>query len=386
MKIHEYQAKEILKRYGITTLNGYVCSTLDEIKIASYKIKYPCMIKAQIHAGGRGLGGGIKIIKNNKDAVTLGKAILGMNLVTTQTGILGKKVQKVLIEEACNIKKELYVGLVLDRDQNKVCLIASTEGGVEIEKTAMSKPSKILKEWINPVFGLMQFQSRNLVSKLGINIKLRKQLMLFFHNLYKAYIASDATLIEINPCVITEQNNIFALDAKLDIDNNALFRQKLLLSMYDPNQDDYREVIAAKSNLNYVALKGNIGCIVNGAGLAMSTMDVIKHVGGSPANFLDVGGSTTKERVAKAIEIILYDTNIKSIFINVFGGIVKCDIIADGIVLASKKLNINIPIIVRLEGTNDKLGNNILKNSKLKIAFVDNMLDGAKKVVVAARI
>ncbi len=386
MKIHEYQAKEILRQHGVKTLKSRVCFKIEQVSVAADELKYPCVIKAQIHAGGRGKGGGVKLARNLDEARAAGEAILGMTLITPQTGAEGQKVSQVLVEQGCQIAKELYAGLVLDRDKNQICLMVSTEGGVEIEEVAANTPEKILRQWINPTLGLMPYQSRNLAFGLGFSGALAKGVGKFLHGLYSAFVSADATLAEINPLVITKNDEVLALDAKFNIDDNALFRQRKLAEMYDPAQDDKREVAARQHDLSYVALDGNIGCMVNGAGLAMSTMDIIKHVGGEPANFLDVGGSATKEKVTEALKIILQDKNVKAVFINVFGGIAKCDIIANGVVSAAKDLGLSLPLIVRLEGTNVDLGRSILRDSGLKIIPASDMLDGAKKAVEAARV
>jgi succinyl-CoA synthetase beta subunit len=384
MKIHEYQGKEILKRFGVPTLEGRVCTTLDEIVYAAEELGYPCVVKAQIHAGGRGKGGGVKLAKNKEEAKAHGESILGMMLKTHQTGPEGQEVKKVLVESGCDIARELYVGMVLDREVGLNVMMASTEGGVEIEKVAAETPEKILKEHVDPITGLMPYQARNLAYGLGLEGDQVKKAVKFFLALDKAYVATDSSLAEINPLVITGSDDVIALDAKFNFDDNGMFRQKNIAEMRDPDEEDPRENEAKKHDLSYVALDGNIGCLVNGAGLAMSTMDIIKHVGGEPANFLDVGGGADEAKVEAAFSIILKDPAVKAVFVNIFGGIAKCDVIAEGVVAAAKKLGLEDPLVVRLEGTNVDKGKQILADSGLKIIAVDNMLDGAKKAVEAA--
>lgn len=385
MKIHEYQAKEILRQFDVPTLNSRVCFTTEQVVAAADELGYPCVIKAQIHAGGRGKGGGVKLAKNKVEAEELGKRILGMTLVTHQTGPEGQLVSCVLVEQGCQIAQELYVGMVIDRETNRVCVMASKEGGVDIEEVAAKHPEKILKEWADPVVGLMPFQARNLASALGLADGPSKKVVKFLVALYDAFVAKDAALVEINPLVITQSGDVIALDAKMDFDDNALFRQSRIVEMRDPAQEDPREVMAARFGLSYIALDGNIGCMVNGAGLAMATMDIIKYVGGEPANFLDVGGSATQEKVTEALKIILQDKLVKAVLINVFGGIAKCDVIANGVVAAAKEIGLHIPLVVRLEGTNVDAGKRILSESGLAIIAADDLLDGAKKAVAAAK-
>ncbi len=384
MKIHEYQAKEILRQYGIKTLDSRVCFTLDQVSTAADELAYPCVIKAQIHAGGRGKGGGVKLAKNKDEALLHGKSILGMQLITPQTGPEGQPVNSVLVEQGCQIAKELYVGVLIDRDKNSVCIMASTEGGVDIEEVAAKQPEKILKVWIDPVVGLMPYQARQLAYGLKLPDDISKKIVRFLMPLYTAFINTDASLVEINPLVVTASNDIVALDAKIAFDDNAMFRQTKIVAFQDPTQDDPREAMAQHHGLSYIALNGNIGCMVNGAGLAMATMDIIKHVGGEPANFLDVGGGATQEKVTEALKIILQDTSVKAVLINVFGGIAKCDVIAAGVVAAVKELGLHVPLVVRLEGTNVNKGKEILQQSGLSIISADDLLDGAKKVVAAA--
>lgn len=384
MKIHEYQAKEILRKYGVPTLESRVCFTPEQVVTAADDLGYPCVVKAQIHAGGRGKGGGVKLAKNRQEAESLGKEILGMMLKTPQTGPEGQRVGCVLVEQGCQIDKELYLGMVVDRDTNRVCVMASTEGGVEIEEVAAKEPHKILKAWADPVVGLMPYQARNLASALGLSDDVEKKVVKFLIALHQAFMATDSALVEINPLVVSKSGEVIALDAKMNFDENGLFRQARVVEMRDPAQEDPREVMAQRFGLSYIALDGNIGCMVNGAGLAMATMDIIKYVGGEPANFLDVGGSATQEKVTEALKIILQDQQVKAVLINVFGGIAKCDVIANGVVAAAKEIGLHIPLVVRLEGTNVDLGKKILSESGLAIIAADDLLDGAKKAVKAA--
>lgn len=385
MKIHEYQAKEILRKYDVPTLKSKVCYTVEQVVAAGDELGYPCVVKAQVHAGGRGKGGGVKLAKNRAEVEEHGKHILGMTLITPQTGPLGQLVGSVLVEQGCQIAKELYVGMVVDRDTDRVCVMASLEGGVDIEEVAAKHPEKILKEWADPVTGFMPFQARNLANALGLADGAHKKIVKFLVSLYKAFEGTDAALVEINPLVVTAAGDVIALDAKMTFDENGLFRQPGIVQMRDPSQEDPREVMAARFGLSYIALDGNIGCMVNGAGLAMATMDIIKYVGGEPANFLDVGGSATQEKVTEALKIILQDKMVKAVLINVFGGIAKCDVIANGVVEAAKEIGLHIPLVVRLEGTNVDAGKRILKESGLAIIAADDLLDGAKKAVAAAK-
>jgi len=384
MKIHEYQGKEILRKYGVPTLQGRLCVTVDEAGHAAQELGYPCVIKAQIHAGGRGKGGGVKLAKSRDEAVKVAEAILGMQLVTHQTGPEGQKVRKVLVEAGCQIARELYVGVVLDRDTGRVCFMASTEGGVEIEKVAEETPEKILKEWANPTTGLMPYQARNLAFGLGLEGAQIGKAVKFLLALYESFIGTDAALAEINPLVITKDGDVLALDAKFNFDDNAMYRQEWVANMRDPDEEDPRENEAKMYDLSYVALDGNIGCMVNGAGLAMSTMDIIKHCGGEPANFLDVGGGADQKKVTAAFKIILRDPTVTAVFVNIFGGIAKCDVIAEGIIAATKELGLKIPLVVRLEGTNVEKGKKLLAESGLAILAANDMLDGAQKAVAAA--
>lgn len=385
MKIHEYQAKEILRKYGVPVPEGKACFQLQQITDAVNELGTPCVIKAQVHAGGRGKGGGVKLVHDLKSAHSFAEGILGTMLVTPQTTELGQKVNSVLVEKASAIGQELYLSLVVDREKGRICVMSSVAGGMDIEEVAAATPEKINKEWIDPAVGLMPYQGRNIAQSLGLSAELAKKFSRVLGGLYRAFVESDASLIEINPLVITKTEDLIALDAKIDVDDSALFRQKKIQEMYDPSQDDARDVEAQHHGLSYVALEGNIGCMVNGAGLAMATMDIIKQVGGSPANFLDVGGSATQDKVKQALKIILQDSQVKAVFINVFGGIAKCDIIANGVLGAAQELGISVPLVVRLEGTNVELGKEILNKSKLSIVPADSMLDGAQKVVHAAK-
>ena len=382
MNIHEYQGKEILKKYGVSVPNGKVAFTVDEAVDAAKELGTEiCVVKAQIHAGGRGKAGGVKVAKNLEEVRTYANEILGKTLVTHQTGPEGKEVKRLLIEEGCDIKKEYYVGLVLDRATSRVVLMASEEGGTEIEEVAEKTPEKIFKEEIDPVIGLMPYQARRIAFNINIPHDLIGQAVKFMMGLYNAYIEKDCSIAEINPLVVTGDGKVMALDAKLNFDSNALYRQKDVLAYRDLEEEDVKEIEASKFDLSYVALDGNIGCMVNGAGLAMSTMDIINYYGGEPANFLDVGGSATAEKVTEAFKIILSDPNVKGIFVNIFGGIMKCDVIATGVVEAAKQISLQIPLVVRLEGTNVDLGKQILNESGLNIVTAESMADGAQKIV-----
>lgn len=385
MKIHEYQAKEILKKYGIKTLENRICFTLEQVESSLEELSYPCVIKAQIHAGGRGKGGGVKLAKDKEEALKHAQNILGMQLVTPQTGSVGQPVNSVLLELGCDIEKELYVGALVDRDTDKICVMVSTEGGMDIEEVAAKNPEKILKQWVDPAVGLMPFQARHLSYGLKLTNEVTKQVVKFLLALYQAFVETDSSLMEINPLVVTKDQKVIALDAKINFDDNALFRQKEIAGLQDTTQEDEKEALAEKHGLSYVALDGNIGCMVNGAGLAMATMDIIEHVGGEPANFLDVGGGATQEKVTEALKIILQDEKVKAVLINVFGGIAKCDVIASGVVAAVKELGLHVPLIVRLEGTNVQKGKEILSQSGLAIIAANDLLDAAKKAVAAAK-
>ena len=382
MNIHEYQGKEILRKYGVSVPNGKVAFTVEEAVEAAKELGTEvCVVKAQIHAGGRGKAGGVKVAKNLEEVRTYANEILGKTLVTHQTGPEGKEVKRLLIEEGCDIKKEYYVGLVLDRATSRVVLMASEEGGTEIEEVAENTPEKIFKEEIDPVVGLMPYQARRIAFNINIPHDLVNQAVKFMIGLYNAYIEKDCSIAEINPLVVTGDGKVMALDAKLNFDSNALYRQKDIVEYRDLEEEDPKEIEASKHDLSYISLDGNIGCMVNGAGLAMSTMDIIKHYGGDPANFLDVGGGATAEKVTEAFKIILSDANVKGIFVNIFGGIMKCDVIAEGVVAAAKQVGLQVPLVVRLEGTNVDLGKKILNESGLNIVSAESMADGAEKIV-----
>jgi succinyl-CoA synthetase beta subunit len=382
MNIHEYQGKEILRKYGVSVPNGKVAFSVEEAVEAAKELgTQVCVVKAQIHAGGRGKAGGVKVAKNLEEVRTYANEILGKTLVTHQTGPEGKEVKRLLIEEGCDIKKEYYVGLVLDRATSKVVLMASEEGGTEIEEVAEKTPEKIFKEEIDPVVGLMPYQARRIAFNINIPKELVNQAVKFMMSLYSAYIEKDCSIAEINPLVVTGDGKVMALDAKLNFDSNALYRQKDVLEYRDLEEEDQKEIEASKYDLSYISLDGNIGCMVNGAGLAMATMDIVKHYGGDPANFLDVGGGATAEKVTEAFKIILSDPNVKGIFVNIFGGIMKCDVIAEGVVEAAKQVQLSVPLVVRLEGTNVDLGKKILAESGLAITPAESMADGAQKIV-----
>jgi succinyl-CoA synthetase beta subunit len=386
MNIHEYQAKEILKKYGVTVLKGKVAHNADEALAAAKDIGGSLwVVKAQIHAGGRGKGGGVKVAKSLDDVKSLSSQIIGMNLVTHQTGPEGKKVHKVYIEQGCNIEKEFYVACLIDRATGRTAMLASREGGMDIEIVAEKNPDAIKKVDIDPVTGLAPFQARQLAFALGIPAELINKATSFFVGLYKAFIDKDCSIAEINPLVLTKEGDLIALDAKMNFDSNSLYRQKDVLAYRDITEEDPTELEASEHDLAFIKLDGNIGCLVNGAGLAMATLDIIKLHGGSPANFLDVGGGATKERVTAAFKIILRDPNVRGILVNIFGGIMKCDIIADGVISASKELGLKVPLVVRLEGTNVELGKKMLKESGLNITPADDLADSAKKIVAAVK-
>ena len=383
MKIHEYQAKDILRKFNVTVPRGRVAVTAQEAKTIAVELGGTVVVKAQIHAGGRGKGGGIKLAKNPDEAETMANAMLGMKLVTHQTGSEGKIVKKVLVEEGLPIERELYVGIVLDRSLSRLVIMASTEGGMEIEKVAAETPEKILKQWIDPGVGLQSFQARNIAYGLGLTGDQHKNAVKFLMALYSAFISSDASLAEINPLVVTTDGKVYALDAKINIDDNALFRHPEMVTLRDLDEEEPLEVEASKYNLNYIKLDGDVGCMVNGAGLAMATMDLIKLAGGEPANFLDVGGSASAETVENGFRIILGDKSVKAVLVNIFGGIVRCDRVANGVVEAARKIGVRIPIIVRLEGTNAREAGVILKESGLDFLVAKSFQDAAQKVVQA---
>ncbi|MGR3763845.1 ADP-forming succinate--CoA ligase subunit beta [Rossellomorea sp. NS-SX7] len=382
MNIHEYQGKEILRNYGVSVPNGKVAFTAEEaVEAAKTLDSSVYVVKAQIHAGGRGKAGGVKIAKSLDEVRTYAEELLGKTLVTHQTGPEGKEVKRLLIEEGCDIKKEYYVGLVLDRATSQVVLMASEEGGTEIEEVAEATPEKIFKEYIDPVVGLTGFQARRIAFNINIPKELVNKAAKFMLGLYNVYIQKDASIVEINPLVVTGDGDVMALDAKFNFDSNALYRQKNVMELRDLEEEDAKEIEASKYDLSYISLDGNIGCMVNGAGLAMATMDIVKHYGGDPANFLDVGGGATAEKVTEAFKIILSDENVKGIFVNIFGGIMKCDVIATGVVEAAKQIGLEVPLVVRLEGTNVDLGKEILNKSGLNIIAAESMADGAQKIV-----
>jgi len=382
MKIHEYQAKEILKKFGVAVPKGRVAFTPEEaVEVAKQIGGFAWVVKAQIHAGGRGKAGGIKLAKSYDEVYEHAKNMLGSKLVTYQTGPEGKIVKKVLVEEALDIQKELYVGITLDRSTSRNVVMVSSEGGVEIEQIAMESPEKILKEYVDPKVGFMPYQARRLAFGLALEGEAFKNAVKFLLALYKAYDETDASLAEINPLVLTTDGQVLALDAKMNFDDNALFRHPEIVEMRDIDEEDPLEVEASKYNLNYIRLNGNVGCMVNGAGLAMATMDLIKLAGGEPANFLDVGGGAKTETVEQGFRIILSDPNVKAILINIFGGIVRCDRVAMGVVEAAKKVGVNVPVVVRLEGTNAEEGARILKESGLNFIVANGFKDAAEKVV-----
>ena len=386
MKIHEYQGKEIFRSFNIPVPIGYAINKLDDVekvikKVQNESKKEAVVVKAQIHAGGRGKGGGVKFSSDLSTAVNNANKIFGMNLVTHQTGERGQKVRKILIEEASNISKEFYCAITLDRSLGQFVFMVSTEGGMEIEKVAEETPEKIVKVWIDPLIGMKSFHARKLAFGLQLTGSAYKEAVSLFLNLFKCFIRTDASLAEINPLVLTNDNKIVALDCKLNFDGNALYRQKDILSLRDTNEEDPTELEADKFDLNYIKLDGNVGCMVNGAGLAMATMDIIKISGGEPANFLDVGGTASADTVKNGFKIILSDKNVKAILINIFGGIVRCDRVANGVVEAVKELGLDVPVVVRLEGTNSEDAKEILARSKLSIIPASDMKDAALKVV-----
>jgi succinyl-CoA synthetase beta subunit len=386
MKIHEYQSKDILKKFNVAIPKGKVAFNADEAVKAAVEIGGAVwVVKAQIHAGGRGKGGGVKLAKSIDEVRMLASEILGMTLVTHQTGPEGKVVKRLLIEQGINIARELYAGIVLDRSTSKNVFMVSTEGGVEIEKVAAESPEKILKETIDPGLGLMPFQAKKLAFGLGLEGEAFKNGVKFLTALYKAYEATDASLAEINPLVLTKEGLVMALDAKMNFDDNALYRHPEITELRDLDEESPLEVEASKSHLNYIKLDGNVGCMVNGAGLAMATMDIIKLTGGEPANFLDVGGGANVETVSSGFKIILSDPNVKAILINIFGGIVRCDRVAQGVIDAAHRISVNLPVVVRLEGTNAKEGSELLQNSGLNFAVANGLKDAAEKVVAALK-
>ncbi|MCQ4087175.1 ADP-forming succinate--CoA ligase subunit beta [Saccharibacillus sp. JS10] len=382
MNIHEYQGKEVLQQYGVSVPRGKVAFSAAEAVDAARELGSPVVVvKAQIHAGGRGKAGGVKVAKSLDEVRSYAEELIGKVLVTHQTGPEGKEIKRLLIEEGCDIKKEYYVGVVVDRGTGSVVLMASEEGGTEIEEVAAATPEKIFREVVDPAVGLQPFQARRLAYAINIPKELVNKAAKFMLALYEAFVDKDCSIAEINPLVVTGDGDVIALDAKLNFDSNSLFRHKDILALRDLDEEDEKEIAASKFDLSYIALDGNIGCMVNGAGLAMATMDIIKYYGGEPANFLDVGGGATKEKVTEAFKIILSDPEVKGIFINIFGGIMRCDVIADGVVEAAKQIKLEKPLVVRLEGTNVELGKKILNESGLNIVSADSMADGAKRIV-----
>lgn len=385
MNVHEYQAKDLMRKYDIAVLQGGVADTpAQAVEVAKKLGGSVWVVKAQIHAGGRGKGGGVKLARSIEEVEKYAKEILGMQLITHQTGPEGKKVLKVLIEQGCAIDHEYYAGIVLDRSVGKFCMMVSTEGGMEIETVAHENPEKIIKAYIDPATGFTPAHGRKLGFALGLKGETLKKANKFFEGLYKLYVEKDCSIAEINPLVTTKDGDVLALDAKLNFDDNALFRHPDIEALRDITEESEQELEAGKYGLSYISLDGNIGCLVNGAGLAMGTLDILKLHGGTPANFLDVGGGATKETVQKAFTIILQDSNVKAILVNIFGGIMKCDIIANGVVDAAKELGLTVPLVVRLEGTNVALGKKILAESGLKITAADDLADAAAKAVAAA--
>ncbi len=385
MKIHEYQAKSILAKYGVPVPQGEVIfNAADASNVAQRLGGGTVVVKAQIHAGGRGKGGGVKVVKNPGDAKAAAEKMLGMNLVTYQTGPSGQRVQRVLIEQGLEIERELYLGIVLDRATERLVLMVSQEGGVEIEKVAHETPEKIHKEYVHPGLGLAAYQARKLAFALGLQGEQIKQAVKVMTALYDAFVATDASLLEINPLIVTREGRLLALDAKINFDDNALFRHPDFKELRDPSEEDPLEVEASKYSLNYIKLDGTIGCMVNGAGLAMATMDIIKLAGGEPANFLDVGGGANADQIKNAFRILMADKAVKAVFINIFGGILRCDILAEGVIAAVKDLGVPVPIVIRMEGTNVEKGKQMLKESGLNFTTADDMKEGAEKVVAAA--
>ena len=385
MKIHEYQAKQILARYNVRIPRGEVAYNKEEAREIAERLGGTVVVKAQIHAGGRGKGGGVKLAKSADEAAEIAGRMIGMNLVTAQTGPEGRQVQKVLIEEGLDIRKELYLGIVIDRQTGKPVFMASASGGMDIEEVAAKTPELILREYIEPGLGLLAFQARRLAFGLGLAPELVNDAVQFMIALYKAFEDTDASLAEINPFLVTGDNKVYALDAKMNFDDNALYRHKDIKELRDLNEEDPLEIEASKFGLNYIKLDGNVACMVNGAGLAMGTMDIIKLAGGSPANFLDVGGGASAEQVKNAFRILLSDKNVKTVLINIFGGIMRYDVVASGVVEAAKAIGVKIPIVVRLEGTNVEQGQEILRHSGLNFIVAEGMKDAAEKVVAATR-
>ncbi len=386
MNIHEYQAKALLAEYGVATLAGRVAYTPEEAEQAARALGSPIsVVKAQIHAGGRGKGGGVKLARSVEEVRQLADQMLGMTLVTHQTGPEGRTVKRVYIEEGCDIARELYLGAVIDRATSRITFMASTEGGVEIEEVAAKSPEKIIKVAIDPATGFMPFHGRQLAYGLGLEGTAVKKAVAFMMGLYRCIIERDASLVEINPLVITGTGDVIALDAKMNFDSNALYRQPKIVDLRDLDEENEQEIEASRHELNYIKLDGNIACMVNGAGLAMATMDIIKLFGGEPANFLDVGGAATKERVTAAFKLLLADPHVEGVLVNIFGGIMRCDVIAEGVVAAAREVNLHVPLVVRLEGTNVDIGRQVLADSGLPITSADDLADAAQKIVAAVK-
>jgi len=386
MNIHEFQAKEILRRFGVAVPRGVVVTSAAEAQAAAQQLgEGVTVVKAQIHAGGRGKGGGVKVVKSPQEAAEKARQMLGKNLVTHQTGPEGRQVRRILVEQGVEIERELYLAMVLDRAQSRVTVICSSEGGVDIEEVAAKTPQKILKETVDPVIGLATFQCRRLAFALNIPAELIGKAVAVMQGLYRAFEETDASLAEINPLIITKDGQIMALDAKMNFDSNAFFRQKEIVALRDLDEEDPREVEASQYDLSYISLDGNIACMVNGAGLAMATMDIIKHYGGEPANFLDVGGGADQEKVAEAFRILLADSRVRGVLINIFGGIMRCDVLAQGVVDAARELKITVPLVVRMQGTNVEQGRQILEGSGLTIISADTMAEAAEKIVKAVK-
>ena len=385
MKIHEYQGKQVLAKYGVPVPRGIPCFSVDEALAAAQKLGGPVwVVKAQIHAGGRGKGGGVKLARSMDEVKAHASSILGMQLKTHQTGPEGQKVRRLLVEEGADIRKELYVGMVVDRETQRVALMASSEGGMDIEEVATHTPEKIHKVYIDPATGLTDAEADDVAAKIGVPAASVPQARAVLQGLYKAFWETDASLAEINPLILTGDGKVIALDAKLNFDSNALYRHPEIVELRDLDEEDPAEIEASKFDLSYIQLDGNIGCLVNGAGLAMATMDTIKLFGGEPANFLDVGGGATTEKVTEAFKIMLRNPRLQAILVNIFGGIMRCDVIAEGVVAASKAVGLKVPLVVRMKGTNEDLGKKILKDSGLPIIAADTMAEAAQKVVAAA--
>lgn len=385
MNIHEFQAKDLLRRYGVPVPNGKVALTPQEAKAAAAELGGRCVVKAQIHAGGRGKAGGVKLAASPEEAESAAKEMLGKKLVTHQTGPEGREVRQVLVEQSVNIERELYLGMVLDRGKSRVAVIGSSEGGVEIEEVAAAHPEKILKELIDPTIGLQPFQCRGLAYALELPREHVSKLVAMMQALYRAFDDCDCSIAEINPLILTREGRVMALDAKMNFDANALFRHQEILALRDINEEDPREVEASRHDLSYISLNGNIACMVNGAGLAMATMDIIKQYGGEPANFLDVGGGANEEKVATAFKILLADDRVRGVLINIFGGIMRCDVLAQGVVDAARDLNVSLPLVVRMQGTNVDQGKKILADSGLPIISAETMAEAAEKIVAAVK-